>query len=273
MRSDQFLPLTMRGGDPALPIEYRVPVPSAQVKSAILLAGLSTKGRTVVIEPVPTRDHSERMIAGFGGVMDVSLNEAGERVIMVEGGHKLAPQQLVVPSDPSSAAFPMVAALIVPDSDITLTGILLNPTRTGLIDTLIEMGGDITISNRRLEGGEEVGDIRVRYSALTGVVVPSARAPSMIDEYPILAIAAAFARGDTHMQGLHELRVKESDRPQGGGRVATRLDHRIGMSFLVLGLASREPVIIDDGASIATSFPGFQALMTWLGAEIMAGEA
>ncbi|MCX5494945.1 3-phosphoshikimate 1-carboxyvinyltransferase [Kaistia dalseonensis] len=294
-RSKDRLPLTIKGPDVPLPIEYRLPVPSAQVKSAVLLAGLNTPGTTTIIEPVRSRDHTERMLAAFGAAIEIDQNDEGDRLIRIEGRRDLKPQSIVVPGDPSSAAFPIVAALLVPGSDITIEAVLLNPMRTGLIETLIEMGGDIAIENRRTVGGETVGDIRVRASRLKGVVVPAARAPAMIDEYPVLAIAAAFAEGQTVMEGLNELRVKESDRiaavaaglaangisfeegPEslavtgggdsiGGGTVSTALDHRIAMSFLVLGLAAGKPVTIDDAAPIATSFPEFRALMTGLGA-------
>ncbi len=294
-RSKDRLPLTMKGPDIALPIDYRVPVPSAQVKSAVLLAGLNTPGVTTVIEPVMTRDHTERMLAAFGAGIEIDKGQDGERIIRIEGRIDLKAQSINVPGDPSSAAFPMVAALLVDGSDVTIESVLLNPMRTGLIDTLIEMGGDIQIENRRTVGGESVGDLHVRSSRLKGVLVPSTRAPSMIDEYPVLAVAAAFAEGKTVMEGLGELRVKESDRiaaivaglvangvlceegPEslvvmggssvpGGGTVTTHLDHRIAMSFLVLGLASEKPVMIDDAAPIATSFPDFTQLMTGLGA-------
>ncbi|MEM1046894.1 MAG: 3-phosphoshikimate 1-carboxyvinyltransferase [Pseudomonadota bacterium] len=294
-RSGDRLPLTLRGPDTLAPITYRVPVPSAQVKSCVLLAGLNSPGVTTVVEPVATRDHTERMLVGFGADLDVTAGTDGEAVIRLKGQPDLAPQDVIVPGDPSSAGFPIVAALIVPGSDIRIDNVLLNPARTGLIQTLQEMGADMAIENRRLSGGEEIGTIRVRHAPLKGVVVPPERAPSMIDEYPILAIAAAFAEGDTVMQGLAEMRVKESDRlaavaaglaangiaheegPDwlrvtgrtgaiGGGRVATHLDHRIAMSFLVLGLAADRPVTIDDGAMIATSFPTFMAVMRDAGA-------
>ena len=294
-RSGDRLPATIRGPEVRIPIEYRLPVPSAQVKSAVLLAGLNVAGTTTVIEPVPTRDHTERMLAAFGAAIETEIGEDGTRTIRLEGGRDLKPQAIVVPGDPSSAAFPIVAALIVEGSDMTIENVLLNPTRTGLIETLIEMGGDISIDNRRNVGGEEVGDIRVRSNRLKGVTVPASRAPSMIDEYPILAVAAAFAEGDTLMEGIGEMRVKESDRvaaiaaglaangvqveegPEsllvkggsaeiGGGTVATHLDHRIAMSFLVLGLAAGKPVTIDDATPIATSFPAFQDMMAGLGA-------
>jgi 3-phosphoshikimate 1-carboxyvinyltransferase len=296
-RSGDRLPLTIKGADIPIPVEYRLPVASAQVKSALLLAGLNTPGITTVIEPVVTRDHTERMLSAFGAALETSIGEDGARVIRLEGQRDLKAQSIVVPGDPSSAAFPIVAALIVEGSDVTVRNMLLNPTRTGLIDTLLEMGADIEIVNRRSVGGEDVGDVRVRASRLKGVTVPPARAPSMIDEYPVLAVAAAYAEGDTVMDGIGELRVKESDRiamvaaglaangvsaeegPEslvvhggrgvaGGGLVATRLDHRIAMSFLVLGLGAANPVTVDDGSPIATSFPDFRALMTGLGAPI-----
>lgn len=290
------LPLTLHGARDAVPITYRVPVPSAQIKSAVLLAALNTPGRTTVIEPVPTRDHTERMLKAFGAEIATEMKEDG-RHISITGQRELNAQVIDVPADPSSAAFPMVAALITEGSDITIENVMLNETRTGLITTLIEMGGDITIINKRLAGGEEVGDLRVRASRLKGIKVPADRAPSMIDEYPVLAAAAAFAQGTTHMAGLDELRVKESDRlaaveaglqangvttrsgpdwlevdgsaaPQGGGTVATHLDHRIAMAFLVMGLVTRQPVSVDDGAVIATSFPNFAGLMNGMGCRI-----
>jgi 3-phosphoshikimate 1-carboxyvinyltransferase len=298
-RDGDRLPASIRGPEQALPITYRVPMPSAQVKSAVLLAGLNAPGETTVIEPIPTRDHTEKMLKGFGADISVTTNEAGERVIRLQGQPELKPQDIDVPGDPSSAGFPMVAALIVPGSDITIENVLLNEHRTGLITTLIEMGGNIEIVNRRETGGEEVGDLRVRASRLKGITVPAERAPSMIDEYPVLAIAAAFAEGDTFMPGLDELRVKESDRlaavargleangipcvetedtltvtggaaNTGGGKVVTHLDHRIAMSFLVLGMAAPKPVTVDDGAVIATSFPTFTSLFEGLGARFSA---
>ncbi|CAN5378366.1 3-phosphoshikimate 1-carboxyvinyltransferase [soil metagenome] len=299
-RSGDRLPATIRGPETLIPIEYRLPVASAQVKSSVLLAALNGGGVTTVIEPVPTRDHTERMLAAFGAGIEVETAADGVRTIRLEGGRNLKPQSIIVPGDPSSAAFPLVAALIVEGSDVTIGNVLLNPTRTGLIETLLEMGADITIVDRRNVGGEEVGDLRVRSSRLKGVTVPPGRAPSMIDEYPVLAVAAAFAEGDTLMQGIGEMRVKESDRiatvvaglkangiaveeapesmlvhggsnSRGGGTVVTHLDHRIAMSFVILGLASDEPVTIDDARPIATSFPEFRALMTGLGADL--GEA
>jgi len=293
------LPLTLRGPKTANPVLYRVPMPSAQVKSAVLLAGLNTPGITTVVEPVMTRDHTEKMLQGFGADLQVETSASGERTIHLTGQGALRGQTLDVPGDPSSAAFPLVAALLVPDSDITIHNVLMNPTRTGLITTLLEMGADITLLNQRTAGGETVADLRVRGSELTGVTVPAERAPSMIDEYPVLSIAAAFAKGKTVMTGLEELRVKESDRLSavanglkannvayeegkdslavegrpdgkglGGGTVTTHLDHRIAMSFLVMGLAAEKPVRVDDGAIIATSFPQFSALMQQLGADI-----
>ena len=298
------MPLTLRGPKVAAPISYRVPMASAQVKSAVLLAGLNTPGITTVIEPVMTRDHTEKMLKGFGANLEVETDSHGVRHIRIEGQGRLTGQIIAVPGDPSSAGFPLVAALIVPGSDITIENVLMNPTRTGLLLTLQEMGGSIEILNPRSAGGEDVADLRVRGSELRGVTVPPERAPSMIDEYPVLAVAAAFAEGETLMQGLDELRVKESDRlsavanglkangidctegeaslavrgrpggkglggaPNGEGIVETHLDHRIAMSFLVLGLATEKPVTIDDASMIATSFPEFMGLMKDLGAEI-----
>jgi 3-phosphoshikimate 1-carboxyvinyltransferase len=295
-RSEDRLPLTIKGPTVLVPIEHKLGVASAQVKSAILLAGLNAAGITTIIEPVASRDHAERMLAAFGATIESRPGEEGGRIIALEGRANLKPQSVAVPGDPSSAAFAIVAALIVEGSEIVVENMLLNPTRTGLVDTLVEMGGDIALDNRRTVGGEEVGDVRVKASKLKGVAVPAARAPSMIDEYPILAVAAAFAEGDTLMEGIGELRVKESDRlaavaaglaangvsaeegpesllvhgastVQGGGTVATLLDHRLAMSFLVLGLAADKPVTVDDAAPIATSFPQFRAQMESLGAE------
>ncbi|WP_395666403.1 3-phosphoshikimate 1-carboxyvinyltransferase [Methylocella sp.] len=289
-------PLVVRGTAEPIPIEYRSPVASAQVKSAILLAGLNSPGRTTVIEPEASRDHTEKMLRYFGATVAVEPFGAQGRRITLEGRPELVPAPLSVPGDPSSAAFPLVAALLVPGSDIVVDAMMTNPLRVGLLTTLLEMGADIEILDRREEGGEEVADLRVRASALRGVDVPASRAPSMIDEYPILAVAACCAEGTTRMRGLGELRVKESDRleavaaglracgidPQiegddlivegrggaipGGGLVATHLDHRIAMSFLVAGLAAGAPVAIDDASMIATSFPGFRAEMERLGA-------
>ena len=297
------LPLTITGSAEPRPFSYRLPVPSAQVKSAILLAGLGAPGITEVIEPAPTRDHSERLMRHFGAAVEVSPEgeEGEERRVRLTGQLELVPQEVRVPGDPSSAAFPLVAALIAPGSEITLPGVGLNPLRTGLIDTLKKMGARISVENPREESGEPVGDLKVATSALEGVRVPATRAPSMIDEYPVLAAAAACARGTTVMEGLGELRVKESDRlalvarglaacgvaveegpdsltvhgtgaaPEGGATVESALDHRIAMSFLVLGLASQQPVTIDDAAPIATSFPDFTAAMAGLGARVTAG--
>jgi len=297
-RGGGFLPLAVVGSEMPVPVEYRVPVPSAQVKSAVLLAALNTPGRSVVIEDAPTRDHSERMLQYFGAAVAIEEMDGGGRRITIDGQPELKPTALDLPADPSSAAFPMVAALLGEGSDIVLENVGLNPLRTGLIETLREMGGDVAVLNERTSGDEPVGDLRVRASRLTGVTVPAERAPRMIDEYPILAVAAAAASGTTRMLGLDELKVKESDRlaaiarglaangvavdvdgstlevrgvagrPPGGGHVAAELDHRIAMSFLVLGTASAAPVTIDDGATIDTSFPGFAALMRGLGAAI-----
>jgi 3-phosphoshikimate 1-carboxyvinyltransferase len=297
-RSGERLPLAVAGAAEPLPITYALPVPSAQVKSAVLLAGLNAPGETTVIEPQPTRDHTERMLRHFGAAVRIEADEGGAKRITVTGFPELVPAPITVPGDPSSAAFPAVAALIVPGSEVVIEGVGINPTRTGLFDSLREMGADIALLNEREEGGEPVADLRVRAGALSGAEIPAERAPRMIDEYPILAVAAACARGRTLMRGLAELRVKESDRlaaiadglarcgvrvavtgddlivdgdgrpPAGGARIATALDHRIAMAFLVLGLATREPVAIDDAAPIATSFPGFVALMEGLGARI-----
>jgi len=293
-RSQERLPLTIRGPDVPIPIEFKLNVPSAQVKSALLFAGLNTAGTTTIIEPIATRDHTELMLAAFGATIEVKSGEDGGRTIVLEGQADLKAQSITVPGDPSSAAFAIVAALIVEGSDVLVENVLLNPTRAGLIATLEEMGGDISIDNRRKVGGEEVGDIHVKASSLRGVTVPAERAPSMIDEYPILAIAAAFAEGDTLMEGIGELRVKESDRISamlaglgangvsaeedtdsllvhgantvaGGGTVETMLDHRIAMSFLVLGLAAENPVTVDNVGPIATSFPEFRGQMERLG--------
>ena len=292
------VPLTLRGPRETIPIIYETPAASAQIKSAVLLAGLNAPGRTTVIEREATRDHTERMLRHFGAEVAVEPHGLHGCAVSVRGQPELRGSRVVVPSDPSSAAFPLVAALIVPGSEIVLEGVMMNPLRTGLITTLLEMGADIERLNERDEGGETVADLRVRASRLTRVDLPAARAPSMIDEYPILAVAAAFAEGATRMRGLHELRVKESDRlaavaaglgaagvpheiegddlivhgaggrVRGGGTVTTHLDHRIAMSFLVMGLAAQEPVTVDDGAMIATSFPTFIALMRDLGASI-----
>lgn len=291
------LPLTMRGLCPAVPLDYRLPVASAQVKSAILLAGLNVPGITRVVEPIPTRDHSEKMLRGFGAELEVEMKGDGTRVITLRGEAELRPQSIVVPGDPSSAAFPMVAALLVPGSKVTIANVGLNATRAGLVELLREMGGDIVIENPREVGGEPVGDLVVTATALKGVEPDPARAPSMIDEYPIAFIAAALADGRSTFRGLEELRVKESDRITtmtaglraigvtvkeledgiiiegsggapltGGGPIATRLDHRIAMSFAVAGLVSKNGVTIDDMRPVATSFPGFTGLLQSLGA-------
>ncbi len=294
------LPLVVRGAASPIPIVYRMPVASAQVKSAVILAGLSAPGRTTVIEPAPTRDHTERMLRHFGATVTVEALEDGSAAITVDGQPELTSAPILVPGDPSSAAFPAVAALLVPGSEIRLGNVGMNPARTGLYATLIEMGADIAFLNEGEAGGEPVADLIVRAGALKGVHVPAERAPSMIDEYPILAMAAACATGTTHMAGLAELKVKESDRlamiaqglvacgvkielgedsltihgtgrpPRGGAAVATAFDHRIAMSFLVLGLVSDEPIVVDDATAIATSFPTFESLMGGLGARISA---
>ena len=295
-RAGGRLPLTLHGGGLAA-IDYRPPEPSAQVKSAILLAALNADGVTQVVEPQPTRDHTERMLRAFGA--EVAVEETSEgRCVRVAGGQSLTGTAITVAGDPSSAAFPLVAALITPGSAVTVRGVMTNPLRTGLIETLREMGADLTIDDEREQGGERVADITARHSALSGVTVPPDRAVSMIDEYPILAVAAAFAKGRTVMRGIGELRVKESDRialmaqglraagvaveeePEGlivtgdgapaagGARVASAGDHRIAMSFLILGLGARAPVSVDEAGMIATSFPGFAALMTRLGARL-----
>ncbi len=288
------LPLMLRGISPAVPITYRLPVASAQVKSAVLLAALNTAGMTTVIEPVPTRDHSERMLRGFGARLDM-VEEKGERVIAIHGEADLKPQDIVVPGDPSSAAFFTVAALLVEGSDLIIENVGLNPTRAALFDVLRDMGGQIEELHRREVGGEPVADLRVRHSALSGVEVDPAVVPAMVDEFPVLFVAAALAQGTTTTTGLEELRVKESDRlsamaaaltlagarveeredglvihgtggdllpgtPE-GSEVITHLDHRIAMSMAVAGLASRNGVAVDDTAPIATSFPTFEALL------------
>jgi 3-phosphoshikimate 1-carboxyvinyltransferase len=289
-------PILLKGTPEPLPIDYRSPVASAQVKSAILLAGLNGPGRTTIVEPQASRDHTEKMLALFGANVRSEAFETHGRRIVLEGRPELAPVRIIVPADPSSAAFPLVAAVITPGSDIVIEAMMMNPLRTGLLQTLFEMGADIEILDRREEGGEDVADLRVRASSLQGVEVPPERAPSMIDEYPILAVAAAYAAGETRMRGLSEMRVKESDRlaavaaglhaagvgatiegddlivagcggnVPGGGLAETHLDHRIAMSFLCLGLAARKPMAIDDARMIATSFPTFQAVMQNLGA-------
>ena len=294
------LPLALTGAASPLPITYASPVASAQVKSAILLAGLSAPGETTVIEPLASRDHTENLLRHFGASVTSTPTNDGGRRITVTGQPELKAGDIVIPGDPSSAAFPAVAALLLQGSAITIEGVGINPLRAGLFETLAEMGGDITFANKRVEGGEPVADLVIRAGALNAVTVPAARAPSMIDEYPILAVAAAFAKGRTVMHGLAELRVKESDRlsaiaqglsdcgvtvsiegdtlivegtggkVRGGAAVASALDHRIAMSFLMLGMAAEKPVTIDDGATIATSFPGFVGLMNGLGTKISA---
>lgn len=289
------MPLTVTGANPALCIDYEVTVASAQVKSALLLAALNAAGRTRIVQRALTRDHTEKMLKAFGADIRVNALADGGEEILLMGEAELTPCAVEVPRDPSSAAFPLVAALIVPGSELVIPSVLLNARRIGLIDTLKEMGADIQITNVRESGGEKIGDLVVRHSKLKGVDVPAERAPSMIDEYPVLAIAAAFATGMTTMNGLDELRVKESDRlsaivaglkangvtveeladgmtvtgqggVKGGGNVATHMDHRIAMSFLVMGMASDAPVIVDDVTMIATSFPEFEPLMRGLGA-------
>ena len=294
-REGARLPLAISGTADPVPISYQLPVPSAQVKSAVLLAGLNAPGTTTVIEPQPTRDHTERMLRHFGATVTTEPVEGGGKRIAIDGYPELAAAPITVPGDPSSAAFPLIAALIVPGSDVTIEGVGINPLRIGLIECLREMGADIALLNERDEGGEPVADLRARAGTLKGADIPAERAPRMIDEYPILAVAAACARGRTVMRGLTELRVKESDRlsaigagldacgvrvavdgdmltvegnggpPEGGALIATQLDHRIAMAFLVLGLAARLPVRINDSAPIATSFPGFLSLMNRLG--------
>jgi len=291
------LPLQVRGTPDLVPIRYELPVASAQVKSAVLLAGLHAPGRTTVVEAAPTRDHTEKLLSHFGAEVCVEDGAGGARAVSVWGEAELEGRAVAVPSDPSSAAFVIAAALLCPDSDVIVEGVLMNPTRNGFIDTAREMGANLEVLDLRHEGGELVGDLRARTSVLQAVSVPAARAPSMIDEYPVLAILAAFAQGETRMQGLAELKVKESDRlaataeglaacgveariegddlivtsrgeVPGGGRVATHMDHRIGMAFLTLGLAAGAPVTVDDMTMIATSYPGFVGLMTALGAQL-----
>ena len=291
------MPMSFTGSDSLLPIEYVLPVPSAQVKSAVLLAGLHAPGQTTVVESIATRDHTERMLSHMGADIRIEENEDGRR-ITITGQTELSPASVVVPSDPSSAAFPAVAAAIVPGSEIQLHGIGTNPARAGVFESLSEMGAEITHNNVREEGGEPVADLTIRASALTGIRVPASRAASMIDEYPVLAVAAACATGTSVFEGVGELRVKESDRlaaietglracgvdvsagadsitiqgcggpPPGGATIATNLDHRIAMSFLVFGLATQAPVSIDDIRPSETSFPGFATAMRDLGADI-----
>ena len=298
-RTGGRLPMTIQGAKHPVPIQYKVPVPSAQVKSAVLLAGLNAPGKTVVIEPEATRDHTERMLAGFGAEITVEDSPEGH-IITLTGQPELNPQNITVPRDPSSAAFPVCAALICEGSDVLVPNIGLNPTRAGLFTTLREMGADLSYENERVEGGEPVADLRARFSPnMVGIEVPPERAASMIDEYPILSVIASFASGKTVMRGVKELRVKESDRIEamatglrangveveegedwwivsgqgsgkvrGGGLCATYLDHRIAMSFVIMGMASENPVKIDDGSPIVTSFPIFEDLMTDLGGAI-----
>ena len=291
--SKALMPLTLRGAHEAKAITETVKVASAQVKSALLLAALNARGISRITQTTLTRDHTEKMLAAFGAKITVTPGADGE-TIEIDGPAKLTGCTVEVPRDPSSAAFPLVSALIVPGSEIELPAILLNPRRTGLIQTLLEMGADIEIKNRRVSGGEEIGDLVVRHSSLKGIEVPAERAPSMIDEYPILSVAASFAKGKTAMRGLEELRVKESDRLEavarglkangvryeiegndlivqggavpGGGTVTTHMDHRIAMAFLTMGLVSEMPVTVDDVTMIATSFPEYQDLMRGLGA-------
>tara|TARA_R110002096_G_scaffold436090_1_gene667239 strand:+ start:8333 stop:9634 length:1302 start_codon:yes stop_codon:yes gene_type:complete len=288
---DGTLPIKVIGALTPMPISYELPVASAQVKSAVMLAGLNTPGRTTVIERIPTRDHSERIFKYFGVPIEIDDND-----IHVSGQTELTARDMAVPADPSSASFLIVAALITEGSDLTIKNVGMNPARTGLFKTLVDMGGDISFENERQECGEDVADIHVKYSQLSGVTVPHDRAPSMIDEYPVLCAAAAYAKGDTVMRGISELRVKESDRisvmveglqacgvniiehddgmtvsnslVNGGALVKTHLDHRIAMSFLVLGLNAENPITVDDGTVIETSFPGFSNLMNSLGAKI-----
>ena len=296
-RLEGLLPLTMVGARDAMGVTYISPHPSAQIKSAVLLAGLNAMGETTLIEPEKTRDHSERMLRGFGADIE-TVKSAEGFAITLQGRPELIAQDIAVPCDPSSAAFPVCAALIVEGSEVTLPNICLNPTRAGLFTTLVEMGADIKFLNEREEGGEPVADLQVKASSLIGIEVPFDRAPSMIDEYPILSVVAAFASGKTIMRGIRELRVKECDRidamargleamgvnveegedylivhgqdgeVEGGGIAQTYLDHRIAMSFLCMGLAAKKPVTVDDGHAIETSFPIFKELMTKLGASI-----
>jgi len=297
-RDGDKLPLTVIGSRMALPIEYSLPVPSAQIKSAVLLAGLNVPGETSVIETRPSRDHTELMLQHFGANVNVTEESIDRRIIRLVGQPELEGRKITIPGDPSSAAFLIVAALITPNSQITISGVCVNPLRIGLINTLIEMGARIEIKNSHIEAGEPVADIVVSSSKLKGIDIPAQRAPSMIDEYPILAVAAATATGKTKMRGLAELRVKESDRLsaivdglnacgiavkidgddltitgsptliRGGITVKSRMDHRIAMSFLILGLASINPIAIDDSSHISTSFPTFVSLINELGAKI-----
>ncbi len=298
-RDGGLLPITVSGTDDPVPVTAEMTVASAQVKSAVLLAGLNTPGVTTVIEPVATRDHTENMLRHFGAEITVSPVDDGGAEINLTGQPELVARDVLVPADISSAAFPMVAAAVVPNSAVTISAVGLNPLRTGIIACLRDMGADLTVENERTEGGEPVGDVVVRGGPLVGIDVPADRAPSMIDEYPVLCVAAACAAGTTRMPGIGELRVKESDRlaametglracgvtvragddwmeidglagaaPQGGAEIAVDLDHRIAMAFLVLGCIAANPVTIDDASAIATSFPGFVELMNGLGAKI-----
>ena len=290
------LPITVRGTADLIPIEYQLPVASAQIKSAVLIAGLHASGETTVIEPAATRDHTERLLTYFGAQISATKRQ-GMRAVSVKGDAELTGKDVHVPGDPSSAAFLVAAALIVPGSEVTIEGVLVNPTRTGFYTTLREMGADISFTNERIDSGEPVADVRVSHSRLKGVRVPPGRAPSMIDEYPMLACLAAYADGETRMEGLAELKVKESDRlaataagllangvaakvdgdtlivqggggVPGGGLVATHLDHRMAMAFLTFGIGADRPVTVDDATMIATSFPEFRSLMEELGAQL-----
>lgn len=303
-RAGGRLPMTLVGAADPIPVTYTTPVPSAQVKSAVLLAGLNAPGQTVVIEKEATRDHTERMLAGFGAEITVEVTDEGRKITLT-GQPELRPQTIVVPRDPSSAAFPVCAAIITPGSDVLVPNIGLNPTRAGLFITLQEMGADLTFENMREEGGEPVADLRAKFSPnLHGIAVPPARAASMIDEYPVLSVVASFANGVTDMQGVKELRVKESDRIDamakglraagvavdegddwwrvtgmghgnvaGGVTVASVLDHRIAMAFMVMGMATQKPMTVDDGSPITTSFPIFEGLMGALGAQLVRNNA
>ena len=303
-RAGGRLPMTLVGAVDPVPVTYTTPVPSAQVKSAVLLAGLNAPGQTVVIEKEATRDHTERMLAGFGAEITVEDTDEGRKITLT-GQPELRPQTIAVPRDPSSAAFPVCAAIITPGSDVLVPNIGLNPTRAGLFTTLQEMGADLTFENMREEGGEPVADLRAKFSPdLHGIAVPPARAASMIDEYPVLSVVASFASGVTDMQGVKELRVKESDRIDamakglraagvivdegddwwrvtglghgnvaGGVTVASVLDHRIAMAFMVMGMATQKPMTVDDGSPITTSFPIFEGLMGTLGARLVRSNA
>lgn len=294
---DGRLPVTLHACPGLRAIDFELPTPSAQIKSAVLLAALGADGVTTVREPVPCRDHTERMLQTFGATLEIEASPSGARIMRLAGGQSLEATDISVPGDPSSAAFLVASALITPGADVVVENVLVNPLRAGLYETLLEMGADLSFDNRRIDSGEPVADVRARHSALRGVEVPPERAASMIDEYPILSVVAAFAEGETFMRGVEELRVKESDRiaaveaglaengvatksgadwlrvmgrsgeVPGGGRVRTMHDHRIAMSFLVMGLGAQAPVEIDDAAMIATSFPNFFDLMAGLGAE------